>query len=106
MLKKRAHDSDEMEEAGLDEVVAEQILKRRKTNANMDAPISLNERRTAARANIMEIVRANKDLLSSWKDVLDSLVVARDSQKFVRLKKVSNFIDGFLMSIPVDMTAS
>ena len=106
MLGKRSQDSDEEEEAGLDEVVAEQILKRRKTNVAIGAPITLNELRSAARANIMDVVRANKDLLCSWNDILDLIVMGKDSQQFFKLKKVADFVDGFQMSIPLNMTAS
>ena len=81
-------------------------MKRRKTNVAIGAPITLNELRSAARANIMEVVRANKELLSSWSEILDPLIMYKDSQEFFKLKKVAEFVDGFRLSIPANMTAS
>ena len=43
----------------------------------------------------MEVVRANKDLLSSWTEILDPLIMYKESQQFFKLKKVAEFVDGF-----------
>ena len=54
----------------LQEAVAREIKRRRKTSICVDAPITLQERRAHDGANIGQLIKENKLLLTPWSEIL------------------------------------
>ena len=69
-MKKKVDPTEPEDLAALEEAVHDQILKRRKTGANMEAPICLSELRALDRSSISEILKDMKPLLTSWDQIL------------------------------------
>lgn len=103
-LKKRVDPTEPEDLAALEEAVHDQIMKRRKTGANSELPITLCELRALDRQNISQILKEMKPLLTSWDLILARCLEGLHSEKFINLKSVDDFIDGIQIRAPSDMS--
>ena len=69
-LGKRAAVVEPAEAKALEEAISREIIRKRKGSACKEAPVTLEERRAADKANITAIIKENANLLVSWKDIL------------------------------------
>ena len=92
------------EERAVREAVANQIKRRRGTSNAMDEPAQLPERRSFDKANIMELLKDLKHLLTPFGHILARLVAAKEPMPFKKLESVDDFIDGFQLTVPPEFT--
>ena len=103
-LKKRVDPTEPEDLAALEEAIHDQIMKRRKTGASSEFPITLCELRALDRSNISEILKEMKPLLTSWDQILARCLEGLQPARFTDLKSVDDFIDGIQVRAPEDMT--
>ena len=48
----------------------------------------------------MKILKEYRGLLTHWSDILNPLVLTKQSKKIFALKTVQDFIDGFELNVP------
>ena len=56
------------------------------------------------KANANKLIKANKSLLVHWESVMDNCLSDKEPKQFLGLKKVGDFIDGFMIQAPKDLS--
>ena len=69
-LGKRSAMVEPAEAKALEEAISREIQRKRRSSVGREAPVTLDERRAADRANITAIIKENANLLVSWKEIL------------------------------------
>lgn len=104
MLGKRPLQPDPEEEAALQQAVASQIKRRRRSTNTTGAKVTLQERRAFDRATIEKIIKDNKPILKRWTDILEACLRGKVPQPFLRMQSIDDFIDGFQLFCPPGFT--
>ena len=91
MLGKRPLQPDPEEEAALQQAVASQIKRRRRSTNTTGAKVTLQERRAFDRATIEKIIKDNKPILKRWTDILEACLRCKVPQPFLRMQSIDDF---------------
>ena len=95
-----------VEEAiALDGAIVREIKRRRKDSRGQDPPVTLTERRANDKATVSRIIKDNSNLLVHWNEILARCLEDKEAATFKNLKSVTDFIDGFELKVPSDLTA-
>ena len=64
----------------------------------------LNEKRALGRSAITKLLKENKNLITPWTSIMESLLEGKPPAKFKTLTSVSEFIDGFELRVNNEYT--
>ena len=64
----------------------------------------MSERRAYDTANINKLLKLHCNMLVPWSHIMTTCLTGKRPQLFVKLKSVSDFIDGFQLTAPDSMT--
>jgi len=106
VLGRRPQQVEPEEAAELQEAVTQRILARRKTGKATEQLITVQEKRAFEKDAIMKIVRDHRELLVKWDDILQDCLRGATPQQLLQLDSVTEFIDGFAIRAPANMTAT
>ena len=95
LLGRRTQQVEPEETNEIEQAVTNQILARRKTSANTEAPIRVQEKRAYEKEATMAMVRDHQELLISWDEILEaclaglSLTPPGDSRRVTSRRRMS-----------------
>ena len=104
MLGKRPITEELTEDTEIEEAVVRQVKRRRKVVPFTAQPPTLNVKRAICRSAITKLLKENKNLVTPWSDIMESLLEGKAQTKFQTLKSIDEFIDGFELRVNEEYT--
>ena len=85
MLGKRAAPVETNELKAIEQAVVNQVKRRRTISIDVEAPVTIKERRALDKYNISKLIREHRELLQPWSDIMVNLLKRKRPQHFVKL---------------------